>query len=130
MNTTGDPTEPGILGIDNVLFDVGDLASARAHYGALGLVERFAFPGLAGYAIGGERPGLILREKPDAAAAPHRGPRLWVEVADVAAWAAAHDRTEEAQRIRTGFVLEVADPWGNVLGVTDYVLDPSRARPW
>jgi hypothetical protein len=30
--------------------------------------------------------------------------------------------------IFTGWVVEVADPWGNVLGLTDYVKKPELAR--
>jgi len=31
--------------------------------------------------------------------------------------------------IKTGWVVEFADPWGNVIGLTDYVKDPAKARP-
>ena len=31
--------------------------------------------------------------------------------------------------VATGWTVEVADPWGNVIGLTDYTKDPSRARP-
>jgi hypothetical protein len=30
--------------------------------------------------------------------------------------------------ILTGWAVEVADPWGNVLGLTDYVKDPAKGR--
>jgi hypothetical protein len=30
--------------------------------------------------------------------------------------------------ILTGWAVELADPWGNVLGLTDYVKDRSKAR--
>ena len=32
------------------------------------------------------------------------------------------------RELRTGFVIEVADPWGNVVGLTDYTLAPAMAR--
>jgi predicted enzyme related to lactoylglutathione lyase len=32
-------------------------------------------------------------------------------------------------QIPTGWVVEVADPWGNVLGFTDYCGHPDLARP-
>jgi hypothetical protein len=118
----------GILGVDNVLFDVGDLGAAREHYAGLGLVERFAFPGIAGYALGDERPGLLLREVAGCELSGPRGPHLWLEVADVAGFAAEHGIVAEQRTIRTGVVVEVTDPWGNTLGFTDYSLDPARAR--
>lgn len=31
--------------------------------------------------------------------------------------------------VHTGWTVEVADPWGNVIGLTDYTLQPQRARP-
>ena len=31
----------------------------------------------------------------------------------------------EARELRTGWLVEVADPWGNVIGLTDYLLAPS-----
>ncbi len=36
---------------------------------------------------------------------------------------------EPARQLCTGWVVEVADPWGNVVGLTDYLLAPERARP-
>src|SRR6266699_7173713 len=54
----------GVLGIDNVLFDVGDLEAARRFYGELlGLEEKFAFPrvGLVCFRLGDEEPGLLVR---------------------------------------------------------------------
>jgi hypothetical protein len=117
-----------ILGVDNVLFDVGDLDAARAHYAALGLVERFAFPGIAGFAIGDERPGLMLREVAGLPESDARGPHLWLEVADAASFARDHGVEAPIRAIRTGAVVEVTDAWGNTLGFTDYTTDPARAR--
>jgi hypothetical protein len=34
----------------------------------------------------------------------------------------------EPRELRTGWLVEVADPWGNVVGLTDYLLAPERAR--
>lgn len=31
--------------------------------------------------------------------------------------------------INTGWVVEFADPWGNVIGLTDYVKEHTKARP-
>jgi len=122
-----------ILGIDNALLDVGELAAAREHYAALGLAERFAIPeaGIVLYAIGAERPGLLIRAVPDLPASPPAGPRIWLETADARAFAAACplDPLAPPFPVRTGWTVEYADPWGNVLGVTDYTSDPARARP-
>jgi predicted enzyme related to lactoylglutathione lyase len=30
--------------------------------------------------------------------------------------------------VSTGWAFEIADPWGNVLGFTDYLKEPARAR--
>jgi len=34
----------------------------------------------------------------------------------------------EPMEILTGWAVEFTDPWGNVLGLTDYLKDPSRGR--
>ena len=117
-----------------MLIDVGDLAAARAHYGSLGLAERFALPeaGIVLYAIGDERPGLLVRGVPGktASSSPH-GARVWLEVADARAFARRCPLTPIAPpfEVRTGWVVEYADAWGNVVGVTDYSADPTKARP-
>jgi catechol 2,3-dioxygenase-like lactoylglutathione lyase family enzyme len=127
-----------VLGIDNVLFAVGDLAEARRFYGdVLGLDEKFAFPdaGLVGYRLGPEEPGLLLRADATLGEGPPLDtPRLWLEVPDARAFAGRLDTAgvqplAPARQIRTGWVVEVADPWGNVVGLTDYVDAPERARP-
>ena len=35
---------------------------------------------------------------------------------------------DQPRELRTGWLVEVADPWGNVIGLTDYLLAPERAR--
>ena len=53
-----------ILGVDNVLFAVGDVLVARRFYtDILGLSEAFAFAeaGIVGYQLGTEEPGLLIR---------------------------------------------------------------------
>lgn len=126
-----------ILGVDNVLFAVGDFVQARRFYSdILGLPEAFAFPeaGIVGYKLGGEEPGLLLRHSPDLDPGPPLAtPRLWLEVPDAhAAEAALHSRGVDpigpVRELRTGFVIEIADPWGNVIGLTDYTLAPAMAR--
>lgn len=126
-----------VLGIDNVLFAVGDLKRAIDFYQhSLGLPVKFQFPdaGIAGFRLGDEERGLLVRAQSAQEAAPVTSPRVWLEVAD------ARQALEELGRdgvstlgpafeVHTGWAFEVADPWGNVLGFTDYVKDPARARP-
>ena len=64
---------------------------------------------------------------------PPCGPHLWLEVADARAaaaeLAAAGVRLLAPPfRIPTGYTVEVANPWGNVIGLTDYALRPDLAR--
>src|SRR6266545_3391658 len=116
----------GVLGIDNVLFDVGDLDGARRFYGELlGLQEKFVFPqvGLVCFRLGDEEPGLLVRGGGAEPAPPRPSPRLWLEVRD-----AGVDLLDEPRELRTGWVVELSDPWGNVIGLTDYLNDPARAR--
>jgi predicted enzyme related to lactoylglutathione lyase len=127
----------GVLGIDNVLFDVGDLEAARRFYGELlGLEEKFAFPriGLVCFRLGDEEPGLLVRASGAEPGAPRPSPRLWLEVPNARAAAAMLGDAgvgllDEPRELRTGWVVELADPWGNVIGLADYLNDPARARP-
>ena len=116
---------PQILGVDNILIGVGDLAEARAFYGGvLGLKEKFARPDLALFAIGAEAPGLLLRREPD----PRPGAmRVWLEVPDARALAASLHA--EPFEVATGWTIEITDPWSNVIGLTDYTKRPDLARP-
>jgi predicted enzyme related to lactoylglutathione lyase len=127
-----------VLGVDNVLFAVGDLDEALEHYAAgIGLpVEfRLADPPLAVLRLGAETPGLLLREDRSLAAADAsaRSARVWLEVPDAPA-AAEHLRAAgisllaEPFAVATGHVVEVADRWGNVVGLTDHSAAPERAR--
>ena len=53
-----------VLGLDNVLLDVGDLEVAKGFYGGrLGLGVKFDFPdaGVAGFRLGDEEAGLVVR---------------------------------------------------------------------
>ncbi|MFJ3956765.1 VOC family protein [Arthrobacter sp. NPDC090010] len=125
-----------ILGIDNIVLDVADVGEARRFYGELlGLAEKCYFPeaGVVGYRIGREEPGLVLRQRPGGALTEGRGPRLWLEVVDAEEAAAELTLAGVAiingpLKIRTGMVVEVADPFGNVIGVVDYSSAPESAR--
>jgi predicted enzyme related to lactoylglutathione lyase len=125
-----------VLGIDNVLFAVGDLPRAVRFYGtSLELPLKFQVPaaGIALFRLGDEEPGLLIREAGAPEARPVTSPRVWLEVADARA-AAAELAGRGVQtlgppfEVHTGWTVEVADPWGNVLGFTDYVNEPSRGR--
>jgi predicted enzyme related to lactoylglutathione lyase len=126
-----------VLGVDNILFGVGDFGEARAFYeGKLGLPVKFAVEamGIVGYSLGSDEAGLFLRVQPIVPTTARETPRLWLEVAD--AREAAKQLAQlgiaplrEPFEINTGWVVEFADPWGNVIGLTDYVKDAAKARP-
>lgn len=125
-----------VLGVDNIMLAVGDLAQARTFYeSTLGLPVKFAVPqaGVVGYRLGDEEPGLMIRVKAMPPSPARDTPRIWLEVKD--ARAAANDLRgkgavllSEPMEILTGWAVELADPWGNVLGLTDYVKDPAKGR--
>lgn len=122
------------LGIDNVLVGVGDLDQAVAFYAdllGLGLRFRLDDAGLALFDIGAEAPGLLVRVAEDQPAGGRM--RVWFEVADARA-AAEVLRTAGATLladpfpVQTGWTVEIADPWGTVIGLTDYTRQPERGR--
>ncbi|MFF6993629.1 VOC family protein [Streptomyces sp. NPDC008313] len=126
-----------LLGFDNVLLPVGDLDAAVAFYGRAGfpLAFRLDEAGIALLSVGKESPGLLLRLESEHAVRPPEwaSPRVWLEVAD--ARAAASALTAAGVRLlddpfpgATGWTVEFADPWGNVLGFTDYGKRPELAR--
>jgi predicted enzyme related to lactoylglutathione lyase len=129
-------TQISILGVDNVLFAVGDLATARVFYeDRLGLKVKFAAPehGIVGYALGSEEPGLVVRQEVLSDSTPRATPKVWLEVADARAAAeilagAGVLPLADPFEIRTGWTVEVSDPWGNIVGLTDYVKAPAMAR--
>lgn len=120
-----------ILGIDNVLFAADDLAAAVRFYTDIGLdmVFRRDDAGLALFRLGPEPPGLLVRRgRPDE---PGTGGRVWLEVPDAQAAAAELAGTPglgEPFRVATGWTVEVTDPYGNVVGFTDYQAMPERGR--
>lgn len=136
----GGPAEPAldVLGIDNVLFAVGDLDAAMVHYAerlGLPVTYRLPEPRVALLRLGDEAPGLLLREEPRLAEAPPRAgaQRVWLEVPDAAAAAtrlraAGVTLLAEPFPVATGVTVEVADAWGNVVGFTDHTAASERAR--
>src|SRR4029450_3691013 len=72
-----------VLGVDNVLLDVGDLEVAKGFYGGrLGLGVKVDFPdaGVVGFRLGDEEAGLVVRAGDVAPGPPRSSPRLWLEV--------------------------------------------------
>ncbi|MER5543433.1 VOC family protein [Streptomyces sp. NPDC001118] len=118
-----------LLGFDNVLLPVGDLGEAVDFYERAGFTVGFRFDeaGIALVKVGAETPGILLRAE---AALGHRtppwhSPRIWLEVPDARVAAreladAGITALDEAFQEATGWTVEIADPWGNVLGFTDY----------
>lgn len=126
-----------ILGLDNVLLAVGDFGRARDFYGTrVGLPVKFEFEqfGIIGFELGPEEPGLFVRVQDVPERAPVAGAAsFWLEVPDARAAGAALiesglEPLSEAHEINTGWVVEFADPWGNVFSLTDYLKQPERGR--
>ncbi|MEU8653231.1 VOC family protein [Streptomyces sp. NPDC048737] len=126
-----------LLGFDNVLLPVGDLGEAVGFYERAGFAVAFRFDeaGIALLKVGGETPGILLRaeEALGHRPPPWASPRLWLEVPD--ARAAARALADAGIRpldgpfpVATGWTVEIADPWGNVLGLTDYSKRPELGR--
>ena len=123
-----------VLGIDNVFVPVGDFARAVEFYrDFLGfpVAKRFDEMSMALFQVGDETPGLgvgFSKTRGDGAR------KVWFEVPD--ARAAAEELSAKGVRplrppfqIPTGWVFEICDPWGNVLGFTDYLGKPELGRP-
>lgn len=122
-----------ILGFDNVFVQVGDLDEGVRFYGdvlRLPVHRRFDAMHTVLFDVGKETPGLGI-----AAVADPRpgGGKIWLEVAD--ARKAAEELADLGVLtlsppfvIPTGWTVEVADPWGNVVGLTDYTGMPALGR--
>jgi predicted enzyme related to lactoylglutathione lyase len=126
-----------LLGFDNVVLPVGDLAEAVGFYERAGFAVAFRFDeaGIALLKVGGETPGILLRaeEALGHRTPPWPSPRIWLEVPDarIAARelaAAGIPPLDEVFQVATGWTVEIADPWGNVLGLTDYTKRPELGR--
>ncbi|MER5909911.1 VOC family protein [Streptomyces sp. NPDC001982] len=126
-----------LLGFDNVIFPVGDLGEAVRFYEWAGFAVAFRFDdgGIAMLKVGGETPGILLRVEEGFGYRPPvwLSPRVWLEVPDARVAArqladAGIGPLDEPFDTATGRVVEVADPWGNVLGFTDYSKRPELGR--
>ncbi|MFI9342922.1 VOC family protein [Streptomyces sp. NPDC052773] len=126
-----------LLGFDNVLLPVGDIGAAVGFYERAGFTVGFRLDeaGIALLKVGGETPGILLRQEEGLGQRPPLwpSPRVWLEVPDarVAAErlsAAGITPLEEPFAVATGWTVEIADPWGNVIGFTDYGKRPELGR--
>ncbi|MGW0413071.1 VOC family protein [Streptomyces collinus] len=126
-----------LLGFDNALLPVGDLSEAVGFYERAGFTVGFRFDegGIAQLKVGGETPGILLRVEEGLGHRPPPWPaaRLWLEVPDARAAArelaaAGIAPLDEVFSVATGWTVEIADPWGNVLGFTDYSKRPALGR--
>ncbi|MBV2355977.1 VOC family protein [Streptomyces sp. J2-1] len=126
-----------LLGFDNVLLPVGSLAEAVDFYERAGFAVGFRFDegGIAQLKVGAETPGILLRteEALGHRPPPWAGPRVWLEVPDARTAArrleaAGIPPLDEPASVATGWTVEIADPWGNVVGFTDYTKRPELAR--
>ncbi|MET7906851.1 VOC family protein [Streptomyces avermitilis] len=126
-----------LLGFDNVLLPVGDLDEAVAFYELAGfpLAFRLDEAGIALLKVGGETPGVLLRQEDELARRPPlwASPRVWLEVRDARITArtltgAGVTPLDAPFPVATGWTVEVADPWGNVIGFTDYSKRPELGR--
>lgn len=126
-----------LLGFDNLLLPVGDLGEAVRFYELAGFVVGFRLDeaGIALLKVGGETPGILLRHEETLGHRPPPWlcPRVWLEVPDARAAARALAEAgipplDEPFSGATGWTVEIADPWGNVVGFTDYSKRPALGR--
>ena len=126
-----------LLGFDNVLLPVGDLGEAVGFYERAGFAVGFRLDeaGIALLKVGGETPGILLRAEEGLGhrPPPWPSPRVWLEVPDARAAGRAMEGAgiellDEPVSVTTGWTVEIADPWGNVIGFTDYSKRPELGR--
>ena len=138
-----------VLGIDNVFLPVGDLTQAVQFYqDLLGLpvAKRFDHMKTVLFQIGDETPGLgvveadvetvaetVVETAVAGTAATAGQQKIWFEVADACGAAdelvaAGVVLINAPMQIPTGWAVEVSDPWGNIIGLTDYTVRPDLGR--
>ncbi|MFF4135739.1 VOC family protein [Streptomyces mirabilis] len=126
-----------LLGFDNVLLPVGNLGAAVEFYGRAGIAVAFRLDeaGIALLKVGKETPGLLLRLEEELGPRPPlwASARVWLEVRDARATADALASAgirplAPVFPVATGWTVEIADPWGNVIGFTDYGKRPELGR--
>ncbi|MHC8424722.1 VOC family protein [Streptomyces sp. NB004] len=126
-----------LLGFDNVLLPVGNLGEAVDFYARAGFTVAYRLDeaGIALLKVGGETPGLLLRAEEEFGRQPPMWPsaRVWLETTDARRATAALRQAgvptlDEPFPVATGWTVEFADPWGNVIGLTDYSKRPELGR--
>jgi predicted enzyme related to lactoylglutathione lyase len=126
-------TTMNVLGLDNVFVPVGDLERAVTFYTeivGLSVAKRFDAMGTVLFAIGDEVPGLGISVTEQPVGTGHK---VWLEVPDARAAAAELAASGVVPlappfSIPTGWAFEIEDPWGTVIGFTDYVHRPELGR--
>lgn len=114
-----------VLNYDNFFLPVDDYnASKKFYQETLGLHVKFEFAeqGMVAFAVGGEEPAIILKDKKKF---PNAKPTVWIEVSDVNMMYQELKTKNvnfitEPFKIRTGWAVEFIDPSGNILGFADY----------
>lgn len=114
--------------MDNILVPVGDLTAAREFYGfRLGLRARVDDPerDMILFDTAPSSPGLLLHTAPVDGRGGAVGMRVWLEVEDVTETvtvlrARGVHPMGDPYWVGSGEAVELADPWGNVIGLTDY----------
>ncbi|WP_099466884.1 VOC family protein [Konateibacter massiliensis] len=112
---------------DNFFLPVNDMEEAKQYYGELlGLQMKFDFSdnGVVAYNVGSEEPAIILK---DESKFKDLKPTIWFEVSDVMVKYEEMKQKgivflSEPFKIRTGYAVEFEDPFGNRLGITDYMV--------
>lgn len=126
-----------LLGFDNALLPVGNLDEAVSFYEQAGFPVAFRLDeaGIALLKVGKETPGVLLRldEELSRRAPAWASVRVWLEVRDARAAAgvlaaAGIPILDAPFSGATGWTVEIADPWGNVIGLTDYSKRPELSR--
>jgi predicted enzyme related to lactoylglutathione lyase len=119
---------------DNFFLPTDNLEKGKDFYQRiLGLRLKFDFSerGMMAFKVGDREPAIILK---DLKKFPAARPTIWFVVDDVIK---EHDRLKaegvhflsEPFEIPTGMAVEFEDPFGNMLGITDYSKRNVQARP-
>lgn len=112
-------------GYDNYFLPADDLTAAKEFYLKIGLIQKFDFTdiGMIAYNTGNEEPAIILKDR---RRYPDTKPAIWFEVDDVTAEyeilkSKGVKFISPPFSIHTGTAAEFEDPFGNRLGITDYL---------
>lgn len=111
---------------DNFFLGVSNLTEAKEYYErVLELKLKFDFSkaGMVAFNVGDEEPAIILKDENKF---PNMKPTVWFEVEDlekeyIKLKEKGVNFISEPFKIRTGMAVEFEDPFGNRLGITDYI---------